>query len=86
MSYRSAPVVIERTGLYRLTSFGNGDAYAFERFGGIPAEIFVQGDAATELRAAYDDIQSAYSTPGTIFHRWTWDVCLAELWALVSDR
>ena len=73
MSYRSAPVVLERTGLYRLTSFGNGDAYSFERLGDDAHEIFVQGDGATELRAAYEDARDAYGTPGTVFHRATWD-------------
>lgn len=85
MSYRSAPVVLEHTGLYRLTSFGNGDAYSFERFGPIPAEVYVQGDGATELRAAYDDVKEAAATPGTIFHRATWDDCLALLWSIVSN-
>lgn len=86
MSHQSAPVVIERTGLYRVTSFGNGAAYSFERLAVKPAEVFIQGDAAIEWRAAYDDVASAYATPGTIFHRQSWDQCLSYLWDLVSEE
>lgn len=84
MSYRVAPCVIEHTDLYRVTSFGNGDAYSFERFGLNPAEVYIQGDAATDWRSAYDDIANAYATPGTVFYRQSWNACLSQLWDLVS--
>ena len=81
MSYRTPPVIIERTGLYRITSFGNGDAYPFERLGDNPAEVFIQGDAATDFRAEYDAAGIAYEARQDV----PWDDCLAELWSLVSE-
>lgn len=70
-------VIIERTDRYRVTSYGNGVAYLFDDLKG--KEGFVQGDDALQWRNKYETMQSAYDNPKSVWHKRTWNRCLAEL-------
>lgn len=48
-------VIIHESGAYRLTSFGNGLAYALERLADA-ASIFVQGDDAESFRQTFEEL------------------------------
>ena len=71
--------IIEQTDMFTLESTGNGAAYEFtnKRTG---ATKFVQyGDDATAFREYYDAMADAYANPASVWHRQSWNACLAEL-------